>query len=137
MIVTSAQGLVKKLDQIRGQILKSATLRLFKNDFTPLQSSVTADFVEANFSGYAAIPLVLADWSASYLNASQQAETDMLTKTFTQSAATVTNSIYGWYLTIASIGFLMADRDPTAPFLMNAAGKTYSVAINDLLGVLQ
>lgn len=39
------------------------TLILFKNDYTPAADDVLADYTEATFSGYAAMPLVGANWT--------------------------------------------------------------------------
>lgn len=48
-----------------GTNLANLTLRLFKNDFTPTETSVVGDLTEATFTGYAAISLASGDWTIS------------------------------------------------------------------------
>jgi len=128
-LVTSLEMLRQEMFQTKAQILAAGTLRLFKNNIIPDKLTLSAALIQADFSGYAPIALALADWSAIITNASNQAECDLATKTFTQSAATVSNPIYGWYITHTSWGLILSGRDPTAPFQMNAAGRVYSVAV--------
>lgn len=101
-------------------------LRLYKNNYTPLGTSVAADFTEANFDGYAAIRI--NDFGAAALDGSNQAHIDAPIKTFTCTGATTSNDIYGYYYTRADDGTLVsAERNAAGPFTINAAGLTYSV----------
>ena len=41
----------------------SVKLKLFKNDYTPVEGSLVGDFTEADTAGYSAIDLAKADWT--------------------------------------------------------------------------
>lgn len=80
-----------------GNLLDGVKLKLFQNSFTPTAANVLADFTEASFSGYAAatgtwkVPGYRADGSAVVaLNSVQFAAASPLT---------VTQIVYGWYIT--------------------------------------
>ena len=74
-------------------------LRLFKNNFSPANSSVLSDFTEADFTGYSAITLTGASWVTT--------QADPSTATYAQQAFTGTGTaqtVYGYYITRTSSG---------------------------------
>lgn len=100
------------------------TLRLFKNNITPSESSVFTDFVEPTDSLYGVIPLVGAEWEVSTVDGVTQAiQTE---KTFDFAAG---ETIYGYFITTLSgadeVVFL-AERFPT-PDVILAGGGSVSV----------
>jgi len=81
-------------------------MHLFQNDFMPDKTSLIGDFVEATFDGYAD---QLVNFSAIYLNGSNQAQSDAASITWVKGVGSTDNTIYGIYMTDASdaivIGF--------------------------------
>jgi hypothetical protein len=76
-------------------------LRLFKNNLTPDNTSVLADFTEADFTGYSAITLTGGSWTTTQGNPSTGAYAQ---QTFSSSAAQAVQTIYGYYITRTSTG---------------------------------
>lgn len=86
---------IRELDLVIADSLDGGSLRLFQNDFSPTKFSVLGDFVIADFSGYAS--KTIATWGASYLDELNVATTLGGLQTWTQTAATVMNIVYGAY----------------------------------------
>lgn len=113
---------------ILAQILligSSFTVRLFSNNFTPNHGMVPGDLTEANFDGYA--PVASLNWGSVSLNGSFEAEATLASATFTQTGTGITNNIYGYWVTDSFGNFLWAERNPSAPVAMDAAGLNYVV----------
>lgn len=100
-----------------------ATLRLYRNNYTPLETSVAGDFTEANFSGYVAQALPNFP-AANYVG--PQAETVLPAQNFIHSGGGVDNDIYGYYVTDAGGDLLFAERNPLGPFSI-VPGTSYVV----------
>jgi hypothetical protein len=102
-------------------------LRLYSNDATPGSASMAADFTEASGSGYAAITLDPASWSAVTPGDELTPSTisyPATTFTFTDAHA----GIYGYYATRATSGRLaFAKRFTNAPLAIPGAGSTIEV----------
>lgn len=85
-------------------------IHLFKNDFTPGPDVVIGDFVEADFSGYAFIT------GAPFPTAPKFDPTQgayFLSPLFlftSDDPITVTNTIFGWYITTAGGVLLLCER---------------------------
>lgn len=98
-------------------------LRLFENNYTPVEASVVGDFTEATFSGYAAITLTGASWT---LTTADPAVADYAQQTFTASAAG--NSVYGYYVTNNAGTVLMwAERFTDGPYTITGNGDVVKV----------
>lgn len=100
---------------------------LFKNNFTPTDTSVIGDITPADFSGYSAVGLAnLTAWtSASW--SSPRAITQNADVVWTHNGGGTPNDIYGYYV-VDSLGALAwAERNASAPVTMSAAGQTYTV----------
>lgn len=106
-------------------ILVGAKIHLYQNDYTPVHDSAVSDFTEANFPGYMAQNL--SSWGYPYLNAAFQGEIDHPIVTWLMTGSSPTNNIYGYYVTTFAGDLLYAERNPSAPVAMDAAGKTYSI----------
>jgi hypothetical protein len=71
-------------------------VRLFKNNYTPVDGSVLADFTEATFTGYAQVDVAPSDWGAATIVADVAESTSAVTPTYTCTGGS-TQDVYGWY----------------------------------------
>jgi hypothetical protein len=117
-------GEVLLLEELRAY-LNTLTLRLFQNDYTPVDGSVIGNFTEATFDGYASQSL--SDFAAAYLNASNKAEVDASLYIFLMTGAVTPNTIYGYYVTIGGTQVVYAERNPAGGQAMTGAGQIYPV----------
>ncbi len=129
--VACKAGVKSVLRQLMGG---SLTLRLFKNSFTPAQTSVLGDFTEADFTGYSPFYPGTSPDADGYDGANNyQAEYDTITFGCT-STPMIGQTIYGWYITInldaTTDKVLLAHKFDT-PVVVNTAGD--SVIFNLLL----
>lgn len=100
-------------------------LKLFTNDYTPVEGSVVADFTEAVAAGYAPIILTGTDWTIATVTGTTTAEQPQ--KTFTFTAAS-TN--YGYYVTNnAGTKVLWAERFDDAPHTIPSGGGTEKITV--------
>lgn len=106
------------------QWLNSLTLKLFQNNWTPVETDVVAAASEATFTGYAS--QALNDFGAPFLNGNNHEEFDAGAHTFTQTGTGVTNTIYGYYAIDGAGKLCLAERAP-ASFAMDTTGKQYIV----------
>ena len=66
-LITTDEGELELLDKMLKDALntdESYTLKLFKNDYTPVAASTEVSFTEAAFTDYAAKALTRAGWGA-------------------------------------------------------------------------
>jgi len=103
----------------------SLVLHLYKNNYTPIDTSVVGDFTSADFDGYASI--ALGPWGAPYTNGAGKAETDETVRTFTMTGAVTPNTIYGYTVQTAGGALVWAERNPAGGILLDGAGQVYSV----------
>lgn len=116
------------LGDIRQSLLIGAKIRLYQNDHTPGNSDELSDYVECDFPGYAEI--TLNGWGQPYTNPSNQAQTDETIQTWTSTGTPSGGSqnIYGYYVfDDTGSNLLYAERNPSGPATITAAGQTYSV----------
>lgn len=91
------------------------TLRLFTNDYTPVETTTEAAVTEASGNGYSAIALTAASWVITP-GAPTEAAYPQQTFTFTGALGTV----YGYYLTQNTSGKLVyAERFASPPNIQN------------------
>jgi len=96
------------LNHTAGQNL---VLRLYRNDQTPVDTHTSSDYTEANFTGYAAVTLTGSSWSVSG-GVSSYAQ-----QSFTSSAGSQNQDVYGYYMTQTSSGLLVyAERFTNGPY---------------------
>lgn len=101
--------LQKWIDSVK--VGASWKLRLFINDYTPLPSSVFADFVEASFAGYANIDVVQANWQNVTVAAHVASSTNSTTYTFQANSSGVTpQTVYGYCVTSGASVLEYAER---------------------------
>lgn len=105
-------------------ILRSGTpgwaFRLFKNNFTPVATSVLGDFTEADFSGYSIIDPA---WAAA-AEVSGKAEADATTTMeFVHNGGGTANNIYGWFLVNTTDNTVVASGTfAGSPLVMDTLG---------------
>jgi hypothetical protein len=107
------------------QTAVALTLKLFRNDYTPVKGSVAGDFTEANFSGYSG-GVALGGWSAPAIVGGRAVSTAN-TVTQTHNGGATSNNIYGYYVVDAGGVVWWAERDPNGPILMSVNGQQYQV----------
>lgn len=100
-------------------------LRLFKSNTTPAESDTVASYTEATFTGYSAKTLTGASWSTV---SGAPSSASYALQTFTSSAGSQNESIYGYYLTRASSADLVyAERFSDGPYVIVNNGDSISV----------
>lgn len=92
------------------------TLKLYKSNTTPDQSSVAGDFTEADFTDYTAKTLTRTGWGAASTVSNKASATYGSAQTWTCGATG--NTIYGYFVVGATSGTLLwAERFGTARVL--------------------
>jgi len=100
-------------------------LRLFTNNYTPVEASVLASFTEAVAAGYAAITLTGASWTIA--SAAGVTTAEYVEQTFTLTAA---STDYGYYITNnAGTQVLWAERFTDAPHTIPSGGGTEKITV--------
>jgi hypothetical protein len=93
---------------------QNLVLKLFKNDKTPANGDVAADYVEADFTGYAAKILTGANWTITEGAPSLATYAQQI---FTSTADGQNQNIYGYYLVREGSGRIAhAERFSNAPW---------------------
>lgn len=103
-------------------------MHLFKNNYTPLTTTVLANLTECDFPGYAVQNIVT--WGAPSV-AAHIASMVAAANTFTRSTTGAGQAIYGCFVTLAdNVTLLWAERDPVADSTgvqsVTNAGDSYS-----------
>jgi hypothetical protein len=123
-LVISDVGKQDLLAPLASFLAANAVLRLYQNNHVPVHSDTAASYTEANFPGYASIPLT--SWGSVYLSADFHAWIDEVLRTFTSTGSSPANTIYGYYVTKGSGDLLFAEIAAVA-VTINAAGQVYQV----------
>jgi hypothetical protein len=96
---------------------QNLVLRLFKNDVTPADTDTVSNYTEADFTGYSAVTLTGANWTAT---PGDPTEIAYAQQSFTSSAGSQNQTIYGYYLTRATGGeLIIAERFGTSYTIQN------------------
>lgn len=112
-------------DVISTNLLDGLTIKLFQNDYTPVNTSVAGDFTVATFDGYS--NQTLSGFSAAALNVDNKAQTVGDLVTWTKTAGATSNTIYGYYVVTGGGALVYAERNPAGGVLVNTTGQTFSV----------
>lgn len=108
---------------------QNLVLKLFKNDVTPAESDTEATYTEANFTGYAAKTLTGSSWSSAVAGAPSSIA--FAQQTFTSSAGSQNQSVYGYYLVQATSGKAVgAERFSDGPYVITNNGDAIRVTPN-------
>ncbi len=99
------------------------TLRLFANNYTPIETTTEASVTEASGSGYSSKTLTGGSWTVSGTAPTQAA---YATQTYTFTGAL--GNVYGYYVTRNSDSKLMfAERFSDGPYNIQNNGDTIDV----------
>ncbi|MCE5292097.1 MAG: hypothetical protein LLG14_23040 [Nocardiaceae bacterium] len=89
-------------------------VRLYSNNYTPVDSSTLASFTEATFTGYSAVLVEMNDWGAASITTNVAYSTSSVTPSYTCTGGGG-QTVYGWYAEGATSGkVLAAQRFDTA-----------------------
>jgi len=128
-LVTPNAGELELLDKMLKDALtadENYLLKLYQNNVTPNDNSVTNSFTQANFTSYAARTLTRAGWSSASDSAGK-ASTAYAQQSWTCGATG--NTVYGYYVEAATSGVtLWAERFATSRVL--ADGDVLNLSLN-------
>jgi hypothetical protein len=101
-------------------------LRLYENDYTPVETSALVNFTEATFTGYSQASLANADWTIP-----DGGPATHVKKTFTSSAGSQSKSAYGYYVVHVTAGVVLyAERFTDGPYsIVNDQDKIEVTAV--------
>lgn len=100
-------------------------LCLFKSNTTPAEADVIGTYTEADFTGYSNITLTGASWTVS---GTAPTSIGYAQQTFTSSAGSQNQSVYGYYLKRASGGELVwAERFSDGPYVIVNNGDAIKI----------
>lgn len=103
-------------------------LRLFKNDKTPADSDTESGYTEADFTGYAHQDLTASSWVVTGGAPTTCAYPQV---TFTSTAGSQNQPVYGYFLTQVTSGKLMwAERFTDGPYTIVNNGDAIKVTLN-------
>lgn len=98
-------------------------LRLFKSNTTPGEADTEATYTEADFTGYASVTLTGGSWGAASGGTISYAQ-----QSFTSSAGSQNQPVYGYYLTQTTSGKLVyAERFTDGPYTIVNNGDVIKV----------
>jgi hypothetical protein len=110
---------------------ETLTLRLYVNDRTPADADTSADYAEANFSGYAPVPT--SAWADAVANPDAvHWQVQSTPVTFTHNGGAQTNNVYGYFLTRPSglggaFEVVWAERLSNPPVAMGVLGDFITI----------
>ena len=125
------QALLDILDDASADVDElNGTLHLYKNNYTPLTTSVAGDFTECDFSGYAAYDFAAGgqNWPAAGLDGANNAQSVHADVVFEHSGGATANDIYGYYMLDGGGAFICAERYAGAPFTIAGVGQKFTVS---------
>lgn len=127
-LVLPDQGESIALEALVGKTAgQNLVLRLFKSNTTPAETDTEATYTEADFTGYSAITLTAANWSVT---GTAPSSAGYAQQTFTSSAGSQSQSVYGYYLTQVTSGKLVwAERFTDGPYTITNNGDTIKVTL--------
>ena len=100
-------------------------LCLFKNDYTPVEGTTEANVTAADFTGYSVIQLTAASWTITQGAPTSAAYAQ---QTFTSSAGSQNQPIYGYYVKQRTSGKLVwAERFSDGPYTIVNNGDAIKV----------
>jgi hypothetical protein len=103
------------------------TLKLFKSNTVPAETDTEATYIEADFTGYAAIPLAHANWTITPGAPTSAAYPE---QTFSSTAGAQSQNVYGYYVIQTVSGkILWAERFTGGPYLIQNLGDQIKVTL--------
>jgi hypothetical protein len=109
-----------------GNLYAGAVLHLYKTSIALGPTTAVGDFVEADFSGYAASSTIV--WGTPFYQPNGVPVVNGDMKTFVvDDPATILNTVYGWYCTNAAGTVYLFGRPFDAPVILTAPGQGLNV----------
>ena len=100
-------------------------IKLYQNNITPAESDTAATYTVATFTGYAQATLTGASWTVT---GGAPSSATYAQQTFTSTAGSQSQNIYGYYLVRATSGVLAyAERFSDGPYLIVNNGDQIKV----------
>ena len=94
-------------------------LKLYSNNYTPDDNSVTASFTQSTFTGYAGRTLTRSGWNSA-VTVGSKAETSYGTGPQSWTCGATGGTVYGYYVEAVNSGItLWAERFSTSRVLAN------------------
>lgn len=86
-------------------------MHLYKNNYTPAPGSAIGNYTEADFDGYAAQPIVAADWgNVTLLNHVASIQSDTPCEFVADAGPGPGQEIFGYYVTDSDGAYLWGER---------------------------
>ncbi len=127
LVTNEGEGIVAEafLNKVAPQDLK---LKLFKNDYTPVDASTAGSFTEADFLGYVAANLAATSWTVTTGAPTTLAYPQV---TFASTAGTQNQNVYGYLVTQVTSGkAIWAERFSDGPYNVTNSGDQIKVTLN-------
>lgn len=102
----------------------NAVLHLYKNDYTPVDTSTVANFTASTFGGYTPATLTRANWNNSVTNAAGKAE--IVYSTDISWTSSTSETVIGYYVVDTSGALLFAEKFAQARALVDGDSLTIS-----------
>lgn len=107
-------------------------LKLYKNNYTPGEQDTAANYTVADFTGYSDADLTGATWNAATPGVEgsppDPSYIDYPKQTFTSSAGSQNQPIYGYFIVQQTSGLLVwAERFPDGPYTIVNNGDKIEV----------
>ena len=100
-------------------------LKLYQSNTTPGETDTTSTYTEATFTGYAEKTLTGASWTVTNADPSEASYAE---QTFTSSAGSQNQAVYGYYVTnSAGTVLLWAERFTDGPYTIVNNGDAIKV----------
>ena len=100
-------------------------LRLFQNNYIPVNGTLVANFTEATFSGYAAQTVPNFGSPSTVSNKAKIVAASACV--FSHNGGGTSNTVYGYYFTDSTgVSLILAERF-AAPIVMASSGDTISI----------
>ena len=116
-LLTPNKGELELLDKMLKDALsvdETYLIKLYKNDYTPDDNSVTGSFTQADFTAYAGRTLTRTSWNSA-VTVGGKAETSYGTGPQSWTCGTTGNTVYGYYVEATTSGItLWAERFSTS-----------------------
>lgn len=119
--VDQGESLILKYITNKLTATENLVLRLFTNNYTPVETTTESNVTEASGNGYSAITLTGASWTTSGTSQIAYAQ-----QTFTFTGAL--GNVYGYYLTQTSSGLLVfVEKFSDGPYNIQNNGDTIKI----------
>lgn len=117
-------GEVALLDVLTASWGNTLVMKLFQNNYTPVDGTELTDLTEADFDGYS--PIVLTGWTAA-ATVGGKAQSEALEVEFEHDGGATGNTVYGYWVEDQAGFLLWVERDPNGPVTMDNASHRYRI----------